>query len=195
VNALANPEVGKYLNDHFVSAFQKVSSFKIVQGQKQGGNVASYFCLPDGKVIHAIAGPVNAETFLTEAKWVVDLQNMASLEAPKHDNRYVAFIRHAHTLRVQKELGVGEGAALSRAAAGGACAGCGGGGFTGFTAGYPKGMYPGYNPQVAFNRLSTQGKVNLLFSQHPLAGLDQIYKYVFTTILGQTISTLPVDKT
>jgi hypothetical protein len=191
VNALANPEVGKYLNDHFVASFQKVSSFKIVQGQKQGGNVASYFCLPNGKVIHAIAGPVNAETFLTEAKWVVDLQNMASLEAPNNYNKYVAFIRHAHTLRVQKEMGFGEGAALSRAAAGGGCAGCAGGGFTGFT----KGMYPGYNPQMNVRNLSTQGKVNLLFAQRPLPGLDQIYKYVFTTILGQQISTLPVDKT
>jgi hypothetical protein len=185
VNALANEEVGKYLNDHFVASFQKVSSFRIVNGEKQGGNVATYFCLPNGKVIHAIAGPVNAETFLIEAKWVVDLQNMASLEAPNNYNKYVAFIRHAHTLRVQKELGFGEGAALSKSAG---AAGCRGAGFTGVPTGF-------HRPMPNFRALSTQGKVNLMFSQHPLPGLDQIYKYVFTTILGQQISTLPVEKT
>jgi len=62
VNALANAEVGRFLNEHFVSSFQKVATFKIVGGQKQGGNVASYFCAPDGRVLHAIAGPVDAAT-------------------------------------------------------------------------------------------------------------------------------------
>ena len=52
MNALANPEVGKYLNEYFVSSFQKVGTFRIVNGQKQGGNVASYFCAPDGRVLH-----------------------------------------------------------------------------------------------------------------------------------------------
>ena len=52
MNALANKEVGKYLNKHFVSSYQKVGTFKIVGKQKQGGNVASYFCAPDGRVLH-----------------------------------------------------------------------------------------------------------------------------------------------
>jgi len=39
VNALANPEVGTFINKHFVSSFQKVATFQIVNGQKQGGNV------------------------------------------------------------------------------------------------------------------------------------------------------------
>ncbi len=43
MNALANDEVGKYLNEFFVSSYQKVATFKIVGNQKQGGNVASYF--------------------------------------------------------------------------------------------------------------------------------------------------------
>ena len=69
MNALANPEVGKYVNEHFVSAFQKVATFKIVNGQKQGGNVAAYFCAPDGRVtadanpngsLRSIAGIANA---------------------------------------------------------------------------------------------------------------------------------------
>ena len=41
MNALANPEVGKYVNEHFCSSFQKVATFKIANGAKQGGNVAA----------------------------------------------------------------------------------------------------------------------------------------------------------
>ena len=72
MNALADPQVGKYLNEHFASAFQKVGTFRIVNGQKQGGNVASYFCAQDGRVLHVIAGPVDAQTLLREARWVVE---------------------------------------------------------------------------------------------------------------------------
>lgn len=39
---------------------------------RQGGNVASYFCTPDGRVIHVVAGPVNATHLLKEARWAVD---------------------------------------------------------------------------------------------------------------------------
>ena len=81
MNALANDEVGKYLNEHFVSSYQKVATFKVVGGQKQGGNVASYFCAPDGRVLHVIAGPVDAATFLREAKWVVETTKLAMKEA------------------------------------------------------------------------------------------------------------------
>ena len=58
MNALANENVGNYLNKYFVSSFQRVGTFKIVNGQKQGGNVASYFCMPDGRVLDVVAGPV-----------------------------------------------------------------------------------------------------------------------------------------
>ena len=46
MGALANPEVGKFVNEYFVSAFQKVATFRIVGGAKQGGNVAAYYCAP-----------------------------------------------------------------------------------------------------------------------------------------------------
>jgi hypothetical protein len=48
-----------------------VGTFRIVNGQKQGGNVASYFCTPDGRVLHLIAGPVDGDTLIREARWVV----------------------------------------------------------------------------------------------------------------------------
>ena len=72
MNALADPKVGKYLEENFVSSFQRVGTFRIVGKAKQGGNVASYFCAPDGRVLHAIAGPVDAATLLREAQWVVE---------------------------------------------------------------------------------------------------------------------------
>ena len=61
MNALAKEKVGKYLNTHFVSAFQKVATFQVAGKAKQGGNVASYFCTHDGLVLHAIAGPVDGD--------------------------------------------------------------------------------------------------------------------------------------
>ena len=44
MGALTDEKVGEYLNEHFVSSFQKVGTFRVVGAQKQGGNVASYFC-------------------------------------------------------------------------------------------------------------------------------------------------------
>ena len=42
---------------------------------KNGGNVASYFCTPDGRVIHAVTGPVPAEELLAAARWAVDVSS------------------------------------------------------------------------------------------------------------------------
>ena len=81
MNALNNKEVGKYINEYFVSSFQKVATFKIVGNQKQGGNVAAYFCAPDGRVLHIVAGPVDAATMLNEAKWVVESTKKVMEEA------------------------------------------------------------------------------------------------------------------
>ena len=57
MSALTHDDVGEYLNRHFVSAFQKVATFRVNGVLKLGGNVASYFCTPDGLVLHAVAGP------------------------------------------------------------------------------------------------------------------------------------------
>ena len=81
MNALAKKKVGEYLNDHFVSSHQKVGTFEKIGNEKVGGNVASYFCRPDGTVLHAIAGPVDQATFLAEARFAVELHNAASFQA------------------------------------------------------------------------------------------------------------------
>jgi hypothetical protein len=52
-----------------------VGSFEVVDEhgklQRNGGNVASYFCTPDGRVVHAVTGPVAAGELLDEAHWAV----------------------------------------------------------------------------------------------------------------------------
>jgi hypothetical protein len=97
---LTNAEAGKYLNGHFVATYQKVGTFTINGKQKQGGNVASYFCTPEGRVLHVLAGPVNADALLREARWVVETSKMAALES---EARLKLFWRKAHAERLQQE--------------------------------------------------------------------------------------------
>jgi hypothetical protein len=157
VNALANEEVGKYLNASFVSSFQKVGTFRIVNGQKQGGNVAAYFCDPDGRVLHAVAGPVNAPTFLREARWAVETYKLGLLENPDDLTGLRAFVWKAHAERLRREHRLDLN---------------GGGGR---------------------RNLANPGRVHLIMAAAPLARLDQVYRLVFEKVLGETVSTAPVD--
>lgn len=103
MNALANEEVGKYLNSCFVSTYQKIGTFTINGGQKQGGNVASYFCTADGRVLHSIAGPVNADVLLREARWIVETSKLAQLDGAKSEAQVKTFWRKAHAERLKQE--------------------------------------------------------------------------------------------
>jgi hypothetical protein len=107
VNALARPEVGEYLNRRFVSTYVKVATFTLAGTQKQGGNVAGYFCTPDGRVLHAVAGPVGAQALLREARWAVDTHKLFAQEHPAGDPAHLRawfFRAHADRLRVQHGL-------------------------------------------------------------------------------------------
>ena len=104
MNALTQPGVGQYLNRHFVSAFQKVATFQINGSNKQGGNVAAYFCTPAGLVLHAVAGPVGADTFLREARWANETYHLAQLEC-EAPAQLRAFLRKAHLIRLRGEHG------------------------------------------------------------------------------------------
>jgi len=97
VGALAQAEVGAYLNKYFVSSYQKISNF-IIQGngQKQGGNVASYFCTPDGRVLHAVTGPVSGQKLLQEARWVEETWKLAELHDVKTLEQIQTLFRKAH---------------------------------------------------------------------------------------------------
>lgn len=85
MGALSDERVAQYLREHFVAAHQQVGSFEVTnQGgvlKKNGGNVASYFCTPDGRVVNAIVGPVPADDLLAAAQWAVDAYDESSPSA------------------------------------------------------------------------------------------------------------------
>jgi hypothetical protein len=174
VNALTDPHLGQYLDRHFVSAFQKVATFQINGGQKQGGNVAAYFCTPAGLVLHAVAGPVDAGTFLREARWANETYHLAQLDA-RGPSGVQAFVRKSHLDRLQREHGTPlatdrlprpdtvTGSFLDRVLA--------------------------HNARFPLNN---QGKVHLLLGVGPMLPLGQVYRVVFERILGEKISTAPV---
>jgi hypothetical protein len=222
VNALANPEVGKYVNENFSSSFQKVATFKIVGAAKQGGNVAAYFCAPDGRVLHAIAGPVDAPTFLREAKWVVDTTKKAMKAADGDGGKFKAYFRTAHAQKLKDEAGlVVEPVTFDPPEAQDAK--------DALTYRDPSGQPlaprlpppPIDGPDVSLAKadlemrqlnaanapggvavqdrrggrwqLGNQGKVDQLLAGHAMVKIERIYGTVFENILGEKISTKPVE--
>jgi hypothetical protein len=179
VGALANAEVGEYINRHFVASFQKVGTFRIVGNQKQGGNVASYFCTPNGSVLSAIAGPVDAATLLREANWVVETRKMALLESHGDMQRFKQVFRQAHTERLPQQP------ALTMAQ---------------WSHQHPVGPSPAalttlLDSNAGMWGLDQQGQIHLLLARYPLIPLDQVYRVVFERILGEKVSTRPVEET
>lgn len=217
MNALANPEVGKYLNEYFCSSFQKVATFKIVNGQKQGGNVAAYFCAPDSRVLHVVAGPVNAAQMLREAKWVVETTKKAMKEAKGDGAAFKAHFRKAHAERLRQEHGLAveavtfdppveedaNSALTYRDPSGRPLA--------------PKLPPPPLDgPDVTFRALQVnaakaagaapiadrsgrrwvlgnQGRVHMLMAGHSMVKIDKVYGAIFEGILGEKITTKPVQ--
>lgn len=60
---------------------------------KNGGNVVSYFCTPEGRMLHAVGGPVSGEKLLVEARWARDL----ALDMQNNSRHSKAeFVRKAH---------------------------------------------------------------------------------------------------
>jgi hypothetical protein len=217
VNALANPEVGKYINEYFCSSFQRVGTFRIVGRQKQGGNVAAYFCAHDGRVLHCVAGPVNAAQMLREAKWVVENTKKAIEHAKGDGAAFKAYFRKAHAEKLRTEHGIAvepvtfdppdpqdpKSALTYRDPSGQPLA--------------PVLPPPPINgPVVKFELLQAseakaagarpiadrsgrrlvlgnQGRVHHLMTAHCMAPIERIYGSVFEGILGERISTLPVQ--
>ena len=217
MNALANPEVGKYLNEYFVSSFQKVATFRIINGvQKQGGNVASYFCAPDGRVLHVIAGPVDAATMLREAKWVVETTKKAMAESKGDGATFKAYFRKAHAERLRHENGLvvepvtydpppqDENSALTYRDP------------TGRPLAPVLPPPPVDGPDVTLRlarpaafgaggldvvadrggrrwALGNQGRVHVLMAGHAMVKIEKVYGSIFEGILGEKISTKPVE--
>jgi hypothetical protein len=217
VSALSDKKVGEYLDKHFVCAFQRVGTFKIVGKQKQGGNVASYFCAPDGRVLHAVAGPVDGPTFLRESKWIVETATKAIEDSKGDGGKFKVIMRTAHADKLRREHGLSvepitfdppEKQDPNDA----------------LTYRDPTGRplapilkpAPIDGPDVTFRAmqekaqnapgaanvmdrkgrqwvLGTQGQVEVLMAAHSMSSIDRIYASVFEGILGERISTRPVE--
>ncbi len=162
--------------DNFEATYQKVGTFQIVNGTKVGGNVASYFCLSDGTVVHAVAGPLNARQYLQELRWAVDLRKLAASESGGSIAKYRAVLRKGHVERLTAETGVQLPLnALAPIAAG------------------PPPV-PTDKPlrANAGRALSNQGQVHALLAYYPLPKIQQLYTLVFEDVLKEKVSTLPV---
>jgi hypothetical protein len=220
VNALADPRVGQYLNENFVSSFQKVATFRIVNGQKQGGNVAAYFCAPDGRVLHVVAGPVNAQVMLREAQWVVDTARKAIAESQKTKQPFKAIFRQYHAERLRQEYGLvveavtydptpsGDSALSYRDPTGRPLAPVlppapidgpdVNFGHQQERLAKSAGGRPATEPNVTDKRgrrwrLDRQGQVHTLMAAHALQPIGKVYASVFEGILGEKVSTQPVQ--
>jgi hypothetical protein len=191
VNALAKPEVGEFLNKYFVSSFQRVGTFRITQrNQKQGGNVATYFCAPDGRVIHAIAGPVKADQFLEEARWAVAVAKEVVAKSQGDAAKFKALLRRAHATRLEERYGVRVTAFATDQAP-----------HTLRTAIYRDTEGRRLAPVLSLPPVEgggarvagRQAQVHRLLAGHALAPIEELYGAVFTGILGERVSTKPVQ--
>src|SRR5262249_20075219 len=133
-------------------------------------------CDPDGGVLHAVAGPAEASSFLREARWAIETRKLALLESGGDAGRYRASFRLAHAQRLENEHGVRDVNWL---------------------------WLPPYQPweealaSLLDNdrhapNLNEQGRVHLLLAAFPLVPLDQVYKVVYEKVLNEKVTTAPV---
>ncbi len=178
MGALAQKDVGDYLDKYYVSSYQKISSFVIAAGgAKQGGNVASYFCTPDGRVLHVVVGPVTGAKLLEEARWVEETWKLGEMLDIKDFRGLQLLIRKAHFERLTKEFGVTVNPAkLPPLEA-------------------PTATIPIKGPYIDALLAKSgdqQAQANLLTAAFPAAKIGRMYGTVFEKILNQKISTAPV---
>lgn len=172
MNALADEKVGEFVGTHVVAAYKKVGTFRKDGDTKTGGNVATYFCLADETVVHVIPGPVDADTFLREARWAVDVAESAALEHPDDVDEQRAYLKLAHGLRyLTDRTGVvprsGKGASLtSRVNA----------------------LMPKKEPRGE----ALLEQAHWLLWSNPLPRLSNVYQTVWTDILNEPLTDLPV---
>lgn len=167
MNALADPRVVEYMNENFICTYLKVGTFQIINGKKVGGNVASYFCLHDGGVLHAVPGQVGADKLLTESRWAYEIRKSAltfstdlgtgNLDMKKYRDRVV----RAHAERFHAE-------------------------------GNPWSSNKSQMPLSIPRHAGQQAQAHWLLTKQPLAKLDAIYPIVWTQILQEKLSALPV---
>jgi hypothetical protein len=169
-NALNDADVGDYMADHFISASQKVGTFRVLNGQKQGGNVASYFCRPDGTVVHAIPGKVDAQQFLAEARFSVELDKLAVLNGEKSALKQKLTVADGHMKRLKTDSGLVTKGTWNQVE-----------------------LMPTVDRQLlAYAHLGQQQQVSALLMQSPLPKLELLYPVVWEKILNERLNVAPV---
>jgi len=179
---LSNEQVGEFFNQNFICTYQKVGNFKLVNGQKQGGNVASYFCLPDRSVLQGTAGPIDAAALLREARWVKETRNRGNLDTGSDPRKFMTFMRYAHVERLLKDSQVSldprqvpNTMTLEK-----------------FADAYLDRAHPAQRGgQIA---LDNKGKIHAMMAVYPLIKLENIYKVVWEKVLNEKVSTDPVEE-
>lgn len=89
--------------------YRKVGTFTRITGfgrrskvaAKVGGNVASYVCTPDGKVVHAIPGNVGGPILAKEVSWAQELYATTQIISRGEPSSRAALLRAAHLDRAR----------------------------------------------------------------------------------------------
>jgi hypothetical protein len=140
--------------------------------------VASYFCTPEGRVLHVVAGPVDAATLLKEARWVVETWKMADLQGLKTFRQRQMLMRKAHGERLVKDYNIPAKqvflAPLQASDGNG-----------------PLGPFS-QNGWNGWPSQDQQAKVHQVLAAYPLVRIGRVYPVVFQRILDEKISLTPV---
>lgn len=131
--------------------------------------MATYFCTQDGVVLNVVAGPVDAKTFLREARWVVETRKAAIAEMRGNFKRYAAYFKNAHAERFLNESGAETPNWRTHPVAS---------------------RVPAQRPM----HLPTQTQVQWLLASRPAPKLTDIYRTVYQDILNERVSNLPVTE-
>ncbi len=102
MGALSDPRVEKLFVENFITAHQRIGDFQRMTTPigtiKVGGNVASYFCTPEGRVIHGVLGPASAEVLLAEANWALQTYKPIAKDELARQKEHLAK-KHAEAAR------------------------------------------------------------------------------------------------
>lgn len=171
--------------------------------------MACYFCAPDGRVLHIVAGLPDDVTLLREARWVVESARKAIEESRSSETAFKVVLRKMHAERLRREWGLvvepvtfdapepAEDDPLRWRDP------------SGRPVSPPLVAAPIDEPDVQFGaqakppkdgipdrrggcrRLGPQGRVHQLLAAHAMAKIERLYATVFESILGESIQNSP----
>lgn len=134
--------------------------------QKVGGNVACYFCrVVNGElhVLHCVPGPVDAKTFLSEARFAVELHNQAMLVGAKSWHKYGVAVQNGFRDRIGTDFGLPW-----------------------------QNARPPFPAAAGMHAGTPQGVVNSSLAKTTLPKLVAFYPYVWEKVLFEKLSAAPV---